>query len=110
MKALKNPTQVQYYGKLIGEMMRAELGAECDFDDEWVRRRSWNVVPVESAMRLPAEDISRFVSAFRQAGHKNCIAVFNEAGYLSRLPVLVESDPPGDLATCYVVDIDETDF
>lgn len=110
MKPIKDAAQVQHYGKLIGEMMFAQSGKEYEFDAEWVRQHSWTVVPVESAMRLPAEDIPRLVSALGRAGHKSCIAVFNEAGYLPRLPVLVKSDPPGDLATCYLVSVDEADF
>ncbi len=110
MKPIKEPAQVEHCGNLVGAMMRLEAGHEFEFNDDWVRDHSWRVVPVESAMRLPAEDIPRLVSVLSAAGYKSCIAVFNEAGYLPRLPVVVESDPPDDMATCYFVSISEAEF
>ncbi len=57
MKPIKEPAQVEHCGKLVGAMMRLEAGHEFEFNDDWVRDHSWRVVPVESAMRLPAEEL-----------------------------------------------------
>ena len=110
MKSIKDPLEVAHIGELLSAMMRVEAGNECEFNDDWIRQHSWKVVPVESAMRVPADDIPGLVSAMNGAGYKACMAVFNEAGYLPHLPVLVKSSPPGDLATCYLVSVSEADF
>src|SRR5271168_481311 len=76
MKPITDATQVSYYGTLVRDMMLTEVGRECEFNPDWVRRHDWKIVPVESAMRLPDEDIPLLVSALKAAGYTECLAVF----------------------------------
>ncbi len=110
MKAIKDAARVAQYAALLREMMLTEEGRECEFNPDWVRNHSWKVVPAESMARIPTPDIPRIVSALKQAGYTECIAIFNEPGYIRHLPLSVASDPPGDTATCHLVSVDEADF
>jgi hypothetical protein len=109
MKPITDATQVNYYGTLVRDMMLTEEGRECEFNPDWVRRHDWKIVPVESAMRLPDEDIPLLVSALKAAGYTECLAVFNEPGYIQRLPLTVASEPPC-MSTCYLLSVDEAEF
>lgn|SRR5690348_1300316 len=110
MKPIKENGRVSECGRLVGEMMLAEMGREYEFKRDWLIRKAWLVVPVESASRLRPVDIPVMVGALRQAGQKHCFAVFNEPGYIQQLPVIVHSEPPSEVATCYSLSIDEADF
>lgn len=110
MTPIKDTTRVEKYSKLVRQMMLADSGRECQFKPDWVRGHGWKVVPVESMGRIPEPDIPRIVSTLKRAGYTECIAVFNEPGYIQQLPLTVASDPPSDMATCYLVSIDEADF
>lgn len=110
MKAITDPNRVEHYGALIREMMLREDRRECEFDPKWVRQQGWKIVPVESGMRLPNEDIPSLVSALRGAGYAECLAIFNEPGYIQNLPLNVASEPPGDMSTCYLISVDEAEF
>jgi hypothetical protein len=110
MKPIKDSTRVENYGRLVREMMLTQSGEECEFNADWIRSHGWKVVPVESMARLPEPDIPRIVSTLREAGYAQCLAIFNEPGYSQRLPVTVASEPPSDMATCYLLSVDEADF
>jgi len=110
MKPIKDTTRVEQYGVLLREMMLTEKGRECEFNPDWVRNHGWKVVPAESMARIPVPDIPRIVSTLKRAGYTECIAVFNEPGYIGHLPLIVASDPPSDMATCHLVSVDEADF
>jgi hypothetical protein len=110
MKPITEPTQVEHYGALVSEMMLTQEHEECEFKPEWARGQGWKIVPVKSMMRLPEGDIPRLVSTLRGAGYKQCLAVFNEPGYIHHLPVTVASEPPSEMATCYLLAVDEEDF
>jgi hypothetical protein len=111
MNPIKDPGRVERYGSLLREMMLTRPGDECEFNPDWIRSHGWKVVPVESMARLPVPDIPRIVSALNGAGFTQCLAIFNEEGYIQRLPVVVvASDPPRDMATCYDLSVDEADF
>jgi hypothetical protein len=110
MKPIKDSTRVENYGRLVREMMLTQSGEECEFNTDWIRSHDWKVVPVESMARLPEPDIPRIVSTLREAGYAQCLAIFNEPGYSQRLPVTVASEPPSDMATCYLLSVDEADF
>ncbi len=110
MRPIKDEALVDHYGQLLKEMMLTEKGLEYEFNPAWVRKNGWTVVPVESEMRIPEDDINRIVSGLNHAGYAQCIAVFNEAGYIQRLPAIVDSDPPSDMPTCYVLSVNEQGF
>src|SRR5437899_6331222 len=110
MKPITEPTRVEHYGTLLREMMLTEQGRECEFNPYWVRQHGWKIVPVESAMRLPDDDIPGLVSALKGAGYTECLAVFNEPGYIQRLPPIVVSEPPSNMSTCHLLSVDEADF
>lgn len=110
MKPIRDVKQVEYYGVLIREMMLIDKGQECEFNPDWVRNQGWKVVPAESMARIPVPDIPRIVSALKESGYPQCIAVFNEPGYIRQLPVTVKSEPPSDMATCHLLTVDEADF
>ena len=109
MKPIKDPARVEHYGSLVRDMMLTKSGEECHFNPSWIRSHGWKVVPVESMARIPVPDIPRIVSALN-AVFTQCLAVFNEPGYIQSLPIVVASDPPGDMATCYLLSVDEADF
>jgi len=110
MKPIKDPKRVERCGSLLRDMMLIRSGEEFDFNPDWIRSHGWKVVPVESMARIPVPDIPRIVSALNGAGFTQCVAIFNEAGYIRDLPIVVASAPPGDLATCYLLSVDEADF
>jgi hypothetical protein len=110
MKPITDPRRVEHYGTLLREMILTEEGRECEFNPDWVLQHDWKIVPVESAMRIPDEDIPLLVSALKGAGYTECFAVFNEPGYVQRLPLIVASEPPSDMSTCYVLSVDEGEF
>jgi hypothetical protein len=110
MKPIRDEALVGHYGRLIKEMMLTDEGLEYEFNSTWVQRNGWEIVPVESAMRFPEEDIPRIVSVLNRAGYLQCVAIFNEAGYIKRLPVVVTSDPPSEMPTCYFLTINEQGF
>jgi hypothetical protein len=110
MKPITDPAKVKEYGKLLREMMLTQEGREWEFSPKWVREHDWKVVPVESEWRVPADEIPRLVSVLKRAGYTHCVAVFNQPGYIQDLPVTVRSEPPSDMATCYLVSLEEADF
>lgn len=110
MSPITDPVSVARYARLFGEMMSAQDGEEYEFNAAWVRRRGWKVVPVESMARIPVPDIPKIVTALSLAGYQHCILVFNEPGYIRSLPVVVPSDPPCGLSTCYKISVDQEDF
>jgi hypothetical protein len=110
MKPITDPAQVEHYGTLVSEMMLADEHEENQFKPDWVRRHGWKIVPVESATRLSEEDIPRLVSVLKGAGYKQCLTVFNEPGYIQRLPVSVASEPAREMATCYLLSVDEANL
>jgi hypothetical protein len=110
MQPIKDPTRVEHYGSLLRDMMLTRSGEECEFNPDWIRSHGWKVVPVESMARIPVPDIPRIVSVLNGAGFTRCLAVFNEPGYIQSLPIVVASDPPGDMTTCYLLSVDEADF
>jgi hypothetical protein len=110
MKPIKDKTRVEQYCVLLQEMMMTDEGRECEFDPAWIRNHGWKVVPRESMARIPVPDIPRIVSTLKQTGYTECVAIFNEPGYIQHLPLTVASDPPTDMATCYMVSVDEADF
>ena len=101
---------VERCANLVMEMMWLRGGSETDFDPDWIREHGWKAVPVESMGRIPIPDIPRIVLALRNAGFRQCIAVYNELSFKQKLPLLVPMNPPGDVATCYMLDIHEADF
>jgi len=110
MKPLRVSKEVKHYGRLASEMMLTEMGEEYEFNPRWIRSQGWKVVPAECMTRIPTPDIPRIVSVLRGSGYRECVAIFNEAGYIQSLPVIVASNPPGHMATTYVVAVDEADF
>jgi len=110
MKPITDPTRIEHYGMLVREMMLTEKERECEFNPDWVRQHGWKIVPVESAMRIPDEDIPLLVSALKGAGYTEYVAVFNEPGYIQRLPLTVAGEPPSDMSTCYLLSVDEVEF
>src|SRR5437016_752839 len=110
MIPITDPTRIEHCSRLVREMMLLEEGRECEFDPDWVRQHGWKVVPIESAMRLPDKDIPVLVSALKRADYTECVAVFNEPGYIRSLPLLVASEPPSDTSTCHLLSIDEVEF
>jgi hypothetical protein len=102
--------EIADYAKLASEMMVVLDGEECDLNLNWIRNRGWKVVPQVSMARLPQIGIRRLIAALNLAGFKKCVVIFNEPGYLLSHPVVVPTDPPSDLYTCYQVSIDETGF
>jgi hypothetical protein len=110
MEAIRDATQVEQCGRLLREMMIAEEDRETEFNSDWVRSHGWKVVPVPSMSRLPLPDIPRIVSVLNEASYMECLAIFNEPGYIQSLPVAVQSQPPSDVATCYRLSVDEADF
>jgi hypothetical protein len=46
----------------------------------------------------------------KNAGYTECFAVLNEPGYIQHLPPTVASEPAGDMPTCYLLSVGETDF
>ena len=110
MKPIRDPKEVEHCGNLLREMMLTEEGRETEFNPEWVRNHGWKVVPVESGWRLPVEHIPRLISVLKGAGYTNCIAIFNQPGYIQNLPVLIESQPPSDMTTCQIVEVSQADF
>src|SRR5438045_7207478 len=110
MKPITDPTRVKHYSTLIRQMMLTEEGRECEFSSDWVRQHGWKVVPVEAGMRFPDEGIPSLVAALKGAGYTECFAVFNEPGYIQRLPLIVASKPSGDMSTCHLLSVDEAEF
>src|SRR5216684_3803301 len=110
MKTITDHVQVERCGKLVNEMMLIRTGGESEFDPNWVRQHGWKIAPVESAMRLPDEDIPGLVSTLKAAGYTKCLAVFNEPCYIQRLPLFIASESPSDISTCHVRSVDEADF
>ncbi len=110
MKPVTDQTLVTHYAELFGEMLLARDGEEFELDPDWIGRRGWKVVPVESMVRIPEPDIPRIAAVLHGAGFRSCVAVFNEPGYIQTLPTVVPTDPPSDLATCYEVSISESDL
>lgn len=91
MKALTDQAEIERYQALVSEMSDGH-----HFRAEWVRRKDWKVVPVESAIRLPREDIPRLVSVLNRDGYNKCLAVATE--------------DLGEMLQCYIVSIDEAGF
>jgi hypothetical protein len=110
MKPITDETLIELCGSLVREMMESREHQEHLFKSDWVKNQKWKIVAVESAMRLPYEDLPRLVSVLKAAGYSHCLAVFNEPGYMRNLPLHVVSEPPGDMATCYQVSLDEHGF
>jgi hypothetical protein len=108
MSPINDPKQVEHYRELVREMMLPQEGKEYEFDSVWVSSRGWKVVPVESAVRLPKDDIPRLVSVLAGAGYTRCIAVTNEAGYTR--PLGPGNQLLGDIPTCYLLSVEEADF
>src|SRR6185437_3359257 len=103
MQPITDSTQIEHFGTLLREMMLIEKGREYHFNADWVRQHQWKIVPVESGMRLSDPDISQLVSVLQATGDRKCVAVFNEPGYIQRLPTKVASEPPSDMSTCYLL-------
>lgn len=110
MQPITDSTQIEHYGTLLREMMLIESGREYHFNAHWVREHHWKIVPVESGVRLPDPGIAQLVSALQTTGDCQCVAVFNEPGYIQTLPAKVASEPPSDMSTCYRLSATEADF
>lgn len=110
MRPITDPTRIEHYSAFLREMMLTEKGRECEFNPDWVRNNGWKIVPVESAMRIPDGDIPLLVSALKGAHYTECLAVFNEPGYIQRLPPVVASQPPGRMSTCHLLSVEESEF
>lgn len=108
MTPITDPKQVEHYRALVREMMLHQEGREYELDPEWVSSHAWRVVPVESAMRIPREDIPRLVSVLRGAGYTNCIAVVNENGCLQ--PLTPGTEVVAGMPTCYLLSVEESSF
>jgi hypothetical protein len=52
-------------------------GDSSEFNFKFLRDRRWKVVPVESAARLPADDIARLVAVL-ETTTKDCVAITTE--------------------------------
>jgi hypothetical protein len=108
MIPIDDPTQVQHYRELAREMMLPQNGKEYEFAPEWISKRGWKVVPVESASRLRTSEIPRVIAALKRAGYTQCLAVVTEAGYLE--PLSPENERLGDSPTCYRLALEKADF
>jgi hypothetical protein len=62
--------------KLMAELM--DDTKLTDFRADWVMEHGWKVVPVEDTAHFAPEEIQRLVTALRNAGHSECIAVATE--------------------------------
>lgn len=110
MIPITNPNQTSRLRGLIMEMMVMEEGEECEFNPKWIRAHNWKVVPAESMARLPEPDIPRIVRALKAANYHEGVAIYNEPGSIQAMTIMVESDPPDILSTCYQVSVNEGDF
>jgi len=106
MTPITEQSQVEHYRERVSGMMLAQ--EECEFNPDWIHGHGWKVVPMESAARLPKEDISRLVSVLSGNGYSSCVAVITEAGYIQ--PLSPSNRLLGDMPTCYLVSINEADF
>jgi hypothetical protein len=96
MKPIAAKTEVEHYQALAREMTLADARRGYDFDDEWVRRHDWKVVPVEDASHFAPEQIADVVTALRAAGYCECVAVATE--------------PLDPAPTCYWLSVSEEDL
>ena len=96
MKPISNAKVCSRYQRLIQEMMLPDERLGDEFNLDWVRKKQWGVVPVERAQHFIPEEISIIVSALRQAGYSECVAVATE--------------PLDPLPACYSLLISEDDF
>jgi hypothetical protein len=80
----------------IADEAHGDQTLSTDFDVQWIRERGWKVVPVESAARLPDDDIPRLVNVLGEAGSHGCLVVATE--------------DLGPLPRCYVVSLCESDI
>lgn len=110
MKAITTVTEVERCSNLVKDMMWLSGASDTDFSPDWIREHGWKAVPVESMARIPVPDIPRIVRAFKSGGFSRCIAVYSELGFKKKLPVLIPMMPPGDISTCYALDITQEDF
>jgi hypothetical protein len=97
MRHISDSYELGQYRQLLREMMIPERLDE--FTGEWVQKRGWKVVPVESGVRLQEPDIPRLVAVLNGAGSDKCIAIPTE-----RLP------GAGQYPACYAVSVDTEDF
>jgi len=96
MKPITETTQVEHYQELVREMTHADAHRGYEFNDEWVQRRGWKVVPVEDTCHFAAEEIATLVPVLRGAGYSECVAVATE--------------PLDPAPACYRLSISEEDL
>jgi len=96
MKPITEKTQVEHYQELVREMTHADAHRGYEFNDEWVQRRGWKVVPVEDTCHFAAEEIATLVPVLRGAGYSECVAVATE--------------PLDPAPACYRLSISEEDL
>jgi hypothetical protein len=96
MKSITESTKVEHYRKLVSEMTLAVEHQECEIDSKWALNCGWKVVPVQDANHFPVGQIARIVSALKNAGYSECVAVARE--------------PVDPLPVCFSLSITEGDF
>jgi hypothetical protein len=92
MIEINNSQEIRRYQALISEMLEQRI----QFKANWLREKTWSVVPVEDAMHFTEVDLERIVIALQRAGYSQCIAIATEP--LDPLPI------------CYRVLITKEDF
>ncbi len=75
MKRLAEGVGLDRFRKLFGEMLSPQLDREYEFRSEWVQEHRWQVVPVESAARIPTPDVPRLAECLRRASQGRLVAV-----------------------------------
>jgi hypothetical protein len=92
MNAITEQVEIEKYHSLVAGMMVDAI----QFDPDWILRKGWKVVPVESGMRFSEQDIQKIVPVLRKAGFVECLAVATE--------------PLDPMPSCYRMSITETEF
>lgn len=96
MKPITEKAQVEHYQALVREMTLTDPNQSYKFNDEWVHRRGWKVVPVEDTCHFAADEIATLVPVLRRAGYSECVAVATE--------------PLDPAPACYRLSISEEDL
>jgi len=74
LHAIESEAEIRLAQSLIADVVE-DPG---NFKAEWLKERHWTVVPVDSCDHFNETDIRRLAAAFRQSGHRECLAVATE--------------------------------
>ena len=96
MRPVIDNAEIQQCYRLLNPMMRAEPGRTYEFDNEWVQKRGWQVVPSEDTCHFAYTEILAIVGALRSAGYNECL--------------VIASEPVDPSPSCYRLTLSEEDF